>query len=99
MNPAMMNKIRKMQKEMMAAQKRLEETVFNGSAGGGMVKVQATGAKIVTKITIDEDALNKEDKELLEDTILAAINDVFKNVDEETQHIMGAFNPGMPGLF
>ncbi len=99
MNPAMMNKIRKMQKEMMEAQKRLEESVFNGSAGGGMVKVEATGAKEILKITIDEEVLTKEDKEMLEDTIVAALNDVFKNIDEETQHTMGAFTGGMPGMF
>ncbi len=99
MNPAMMNKIRKMQKEMMEAQKRLEETVFNGSAGGGMVKVEANGAKQILSVKIDEDVLNKEDKEMLEDTIVAALNDVFKNIDDETQHTMGAFTGGMPGLF
>lgn len=99
MNPAMMNKIRKMQKEMLEAQKRLEETVFNGTAGGGMVKVEATGGKQILSVKIDEEVLNKDDKEMLEDTIVAALNDVFKNIDEETQHTMGAFTGGMPGLF
>ncbi len=99
MNPAMMNKIRKMQKEMMEAQKRLEQSIFTGSAGGGMVKVEANGSKEILKVTIDEDVLNKEDKEMLEDTIVAALNDVMKNIDEETQDVMGAFTGGMPGLF
>ena len=101
MNPAMMNKIRKMQKEMMEAQKRLEESIFTGTAGGGMVKVEVKGDKTVLSIDIDEDILNPEDKEMIQDTILMAINDVMRKIDEETQDVMGAFTGGMgmPGLF
>lgn len=101
MNPAMMNKIRKMQKEMMEAQKRLEESIFTGTAGGGMVKVEVKGDKTVLSIDIDEDILNPEDKEMIQDTILMAINDAMRKVDEETQDVMGAFTGGMgmPGLF
>ena len=101
MNPAMMNKIRKMQKEMMEAQKRLEESIFTGTAGGGMVKVEVKGDKTVLSIDIDEDLLNPEDKEMIQDTILMAINDAMRKVDEETQDVMGAFTGGMgmPGLF
>ena len=101
MNPAMMNKIRKMQKEMMEAQKRLEESIFTGTAGGGMVKVEVKGDKTVLSIDIDEDILNPEDKEMIQDTILMAINDAMGKVDEETQDVMGAFTGGMgmPGLF
>ena len=101
MNPAMMNKIRKMQKEMMEAQKRLEESIFTGTAGGGMVKVEVKGDKSVVSIDIDEDILNPEDKEMIQDTILMALNDAMRKVDEETQDVMGAFTGGMgmPGLF
>ena len=101
MNPAMMNKIRKMQKEMMEAQKRLEESIFTGTAGGGMVKVEVKGDKTVLSIDIDEDILNPEDKEMIQDTILMAINDAMRKVDEETQDVMGAFTGGMglPGMF
>ena len=101
MNPAMMNKIRKMQKEMMEAQKRLEESILTGTAGGGMVKVEVKGDKTVLSIDIDEDILNPEDKEMIQDTILMAINDAMRKVDEETQDVMGAFTGGMgmPGLF
>lgn len=99
MNPAMINKIKKMQKEMMEAQKRLEETIFSGSAGGGLVRVEAKGSKEIVKILINEEILNPEDKEMIEDTIVAAINDVLRNIDEETSEVMGAFTGGMPGLF
>ena len=101
MNPAMMNKIRKMQKEMLEAQKRLEESIFTGTAGGGMVKVEVKGDKTILSIDIDEDILNPEDKEMIQDTILMALNDAMRKVDEETQDVMGAFTGGMgmPGLF
>lgn len=99
MNPAMMNKIRKMQKEMMEAQKRLEESVFTGTAGGGMVKVEVKGDKTILSIDIDEDILNPDDKEMIQDTILMALNDAMRKVDEETQDVMGAFTGGMPGFF
>ena len=99
MNPAMMNKIRKMQKEMMEAQKRLEESVFTGTAGGGMVKVEVKGDKTILSIDIDKDILNPDDKEMIQDTILMALNDAMRKVDEETQDVMGAFTGGMPGFF
>ena len=101
MNPAMMNKIRKMQREMMEAQKRLEESIFTGTAGGGMVKVEVKGDKTIVSIDIDADILNPEDKEMIQDTIMMAINDAMRKVDEETQDVMGAFTGGMgwPGMF
>lgn len=99
MNPAMINKLKKMQREMQEAQKRLEESIFTGTAGGGMVKVEATGDKRVISVEIDEDVLNPEDKEMIQDTIVAAINDVMRKIDEETQDVMGAFTGGMPGFF
>lgn len=98
MNQAAMMKIKKMQKEMMENQKRIEETVFTGKAGGGMVSVEVTGSYEVKKVTIDKDAFeSKEDIEMIEDSIQAAFNDAFKQISEETEKSMGAFS-GMPGL-
>lgn len=101
MNPAMINKLKKLQKEMQEAEARLKESIFTGTAGGGLVKVEVKGDKTVLSLTINEDILNPDDKELVEDTILAAINDAFRQVDEETEDVMGAFTGGMgmPGLF
>lgn len=101
MNPAMINKLKKMQKDMLDAQKKLEESIFEGTAGGGMVKVEATGAKKIVSIKIDSEVLNPDDKDMIEDTIVAAINDVMRKIDEETEDVMGAFTGGMgmPGLF
>ena len=62
MNQQAMMRLKKMQKQMMDAQKQLEETVFTGTAGGGMVTVQVKGTHEVVSVTIDPDALeSKED--------------------------------------
>jgi len=95
MNPAVINKIKKMQREMQEAQERLNESIFTGTAGGGLVKVEVKGDKTVLSVSINEDIINPEDKELIEDTVLAALNDAFRQVDEETQDVMGAFTGGM----
>ena len=60
MNPAMINKLKKMQKEMLDAQKKLEQSIFTGTAGGGMVKVEATGDKRIVNIEIDEEEVSSE---------------------------------------
>lgn len=102
MNQAAMMKLKKMQKEMMENQKRIEETVFTGKAGGGMVEIQITGAHEVKKITIDPDALeSKEDIEMIEDSLVAAFNDALKQIDAESEKAMGGFAglPGMGGFF
>ena len=85
MNPAMMNKIKKMQREMMEAQKRLEASVFTGTAGGGMVKVEATGDKKIVKneplepnITFNnvEDIIKNVSKKVMCDTYNIHINSI-----------------------
>ena len=53
MNPMMMKKIQKMQRDMMKAQQEIEQSVFTGSAAGGMVTVEATGTKQINKININ----------------------------------------------
>ena len=74
MNQAAMMKIRKMQKEMMDAQKRIAETVFTGKSGGGMVEIQMTGEHEVKSVKIDPEALeSKEDIEMIEDSLVAAL--------------------------
>jgi len=99
MNPAMINKLKKMQREMQEAEQKLRESIFTGTAGGGMVKVEVKGDKSVLSIDIDRDAINPDDKEIIEDAIKAALNDAYRQVDEETQDVMGAFTGGMPGFF
>ena len=96
MNPNMVKKIQRMQREMMEAQKKLEETEFTGTSAG-VVDVVVLGSKEVLKVTINKDAIESlDDLEMIEDTIVAALNNAFDNVDEETQRVMSQFQ--MPGL-
>ena len=93
MNPMMMKKIQKMQRDMVKAQQEIEQSVFTGSAAGG--------TKQINKITINPSVVDPEDVEMLEDVILLALNDALRQVDEKTESTMGQFTKGMniPGLF
>lgn len=98
MNQQAMMRLKKMQKQMMEAQAKLEASVFTGTAGGGMVTVEVKGTHEVLSVKIDPDALeSKEDIEMIEDTLVAALNDANKKLEDATQKIMGGF--GGMGLF
>ena len=100
MNQQAMMRLKKMQKQMMDAQKQLEETVFTGTAGGGMVTVKVKGTHEVLSIEIDPDALeSKDDIEMIQDTIVAALNDANRKLDSESQKLLGGFGGGLGGLF
>lgn len=100
MNQQAMMRLRKMQKQMEEAQAKLESTVFTGTAGGGMVTVEVKGTHEVVSIKIDPDALeSKEDVEMIEDTIVAALNDANKKIESESQKVLGGFGGGFGGLF
>ena len=101
MNPAMMKKMQKMQRDMMKAQKEIEEAIFTGTAGGGLVTVEVTGTKAISKISIKPEIVDPEDVETLEDVMMLALNDAFKQVDDKQQSTMGQFTQGLniPGLF
>jgi nucleoid-associated protein EbfC len=98
MNQGMIRKLQKMQKDMMKAQKDLEETVFTGTAGG-VVAVEVKGDKQVLSIKIEKEAVDPEDVEILQDMILAAINQAMTEIDRTTQEVMAPYTQGMPGLF
>lgn len=100
MNQQAMMRLKKMQKQMMDAQKQLEETVFTGTAGGGMVTVKVKGTHEVLSIEIDPDALeSKDDIEMIQDSIVAALNDANKKLESESQKLLGGFGGGLGGLF
>ena len=99
MNQQAMMRLKKMQKQMMDAQKQLEESVFTGTAGGGMVTVEVKGTHEVLSVTIDPDALeSKEDIEMIQDSIVAALNDASKKIDSESQKLLGGFGGGLGGF-
>lgn len=96
-NPNMLNKLKKMQKDMTKAQQELEESVFIGTAGG-VVSVEAKGNKEIVSVKIQPEAVDPEDVEMLEDMILAAMNDVMRKIDEKTQEVMAPYTSGLPGM-
>ena len=87
----LMKQAQKMQEEMQKAQAELEETEIEGTAGGGLVKVTMTAKKVVTAIEINPDAVDTEDMTMLEDLIVAALNDAYAKADKLYTEKMGAF--------
>ena len=94
----MMNQVRKVQEEM---QKQLEELRVEASSGGGMVQVKMNGHKHLLDLKIDPEAVKDADVEMLQDLILAAINECTRKVDTELQSKMGSLagGLGLPGMF
>lgn len=97
----MMKQAQTMQKRLMDAQSKLKEIPVSASAGGGMVKVEGTADGHITSIVLDPDALNPEDVELLQDSILAAVSECLIRAQQTADQQMGAITGGMniPGLF
>jgi DNA-binding YbaB/EbfC family protein len=91
----MMKQMQKMQKKMAEAQEELGEKTLEGTAGGGMVTVTVSGHKEVVDVKINPEAVDPDDVEMLQDLILAAVNDALKKVEELTNSTMGQFTKGM----
>ena len=93
----MMQQAKQMQEQM---QKRMAETRVETTAGGGMVTVVVNGLKQVLSIKIDPDVVSKDEIEMLQDLIVAAINDANRRVDEQLGNSMKGMlgNLGIPGL-
>ena len=99
MNPKkMMQQVQQMQAQM---QQRMEALRVEGSAGGGMVKATMNGSKELLSIAIDKEAVDPNDVDMLQDLVVAAVNEASRKVDEEMQGALGAMTGGMkiPGLF
>jgi DNA-binding YbaB/EbfC family protein len=93
----MMKQVQKMQADMMAAQESLKDERVEASAGGGMVKVVATGELAIESITIDPAAVDPEDVEMLQDTVLAAVNQALTAAQELAASKMGGVTGGLGG--
>ena len=96
----MMKQAQQMQLNMQKVQAELAEMEVEGQAGSGMVQVIMTCAHEVRRVSLD-DSLLTEDKEMLEDLIVLAINDALKKIDATTQQRMSGFTAGMglpPGM-
>ena len=91
----MMQQVQKMQADMMAAQEQLKHEEVEASAGGGMVTVKVTGDLVVKAITIDPEAIDPEDPELLQDMVLAAVNEAMRAAQELQATKLGGLGGGM----
>ena len=89
----MMKQAQQMQEQL---QKQMSELRVEGNAGGGMVTVVVNGAKQVQSLRIDPEVVSKEDVEMLQDLIVAAINDAHRKADDEMASKMGGMLP--PGM-
>jgi nucleoid-associated protein EbfC len=85
----MLAEAQKLQEEMAAAQDKLKDEKVEASSGGGMVKVVATGEGRLESLVIDPDAVDPEDVELLQDMVLAAVNEAMRQADELREKAMG----------
>lgn len=96
----MMRQAQKMQKELNKAQEEIATMSFEATAGGGMVKAVASGDMSITALTIDPDAVDPEDVEMLQDMVVAAVNEALRGVSEMSNMRMNAVTGGMniPGL-
>jgi hypothetical protein len=97
----MMKQVKKMQEQMLKAQEELGNKTVEGSAGGGVVTVSMNGHKKVLGITIKPEAVDPDDVEMLQDLVMAAVNDALNKADELASQDLGRFTGGMniPGLF
>lgn len=96
----MMRQAQKMQKELNKAQEEIATMNFEATAGGGMVTAVASGDMAITSLTIDPDAVDPEDVEMLQDMVVAAVNEALRGVSELSNQRMSAVTGGMniPGL-
>lgn len=99
----MMKQVQKMQADMAKTQEELKNKTVEVSAGGGVITVTANGSQEITDIKIEPDAVDPNDVEMLEDLVLAAVNEALRKAQElaaqEMQKVTGGLDiPGMPGL-
>lgn len=97
----MMKQMQKLQKQMAQAQEELKSKTVEATAGGGMVKVIASGEKKIIEVIIDKEVVDPEDVEMLQDLVLAATNEALKMADDMINQDMGKFTKGLnlPGMF
>ncbi len=97
----LLKQAQKMQNQMMKAQQELNSKTFEGTAGGGMVKVVMNGGSEVQSVSINKEVVDPDDVEMLEDLVLAAFSNAQEQVQEASNELMGGMSGGgmgMPGL-
>ncbi len=92
----LMKQAQKMQKQMQEQAQEMENKEYGASAGGGAVSVVVTGKRVLKSVTIDPDAVDPEDVEMLQDMIVAAVNEALRQVEEDNAKMLGRLTGGMP---
>ena len=94
----MMKQMQQMQAEMARMQEELAQQEIEATAGGGMVKAVVTGAQELKQVEINPDAVDPDDVELLQDMVVAAVNEALRQSQEVAAKKMGALTGGLGGL-
>ena len=98
---AMMKQAQKMQQEMLRMQEEMQSKVFTATAGGGMVKAGVNGSHEIVELTINPEAVDPDDVEMLQDMVIAAVNEAMRTADAEQAQNMSRLTGGLNlgGLF
>ncbi len=94
----LMKQAQRMQKQMEEKTKEIETKEWEASVGGGAVTVKVSGKKEVTSVELSKEVVDPDDIEMLQDLIMAAVNEAFRNMEDETSAIMGQITGGLGGL-
>jgi nucleoid-associated protein EbfC len=94
---AMLKQVQQMQAEMMEAQEKLKDEIVEASAGGGTVKVKMSGDLELKEVTIDPEALDPDDADVLADMVMAAVNEALRAAQERANEKMGGIAGGLGG--
>ncbi len=97
----MLKQAQQMQKNMLKKQQEVEAMEFSASAGGGAIEVVVSGKKEVISVSLKEEIVDADDIEMLQDLIIASVNEALKKANEAMEEAMGAMTGGMglPGMF
>ena len=98
---AMMKQVQKMQQDMLRMQEELESKTYTASAGGGMVKAEVNGKNEVVSLEINPEAVDPDDVEMLQDMVIAAVNEALRNAEVDKANNMSRMTGGLNlgGLF
>ena len=95
---AMMKQAQKMQQDLMKMQEELEQQTYTAAAGGGVVQATVTGKRELTEIVIDPEAVDPDDVEMLQDMIVAAVNEAMRKAEEASAQSMSKLTGGLGSL-
>jgi DNA-binding YbaB/EbfC family protein len=91
----LMKQAQRMQRQLEENKKKLEETDFTVTSGGGAVRLTVSGARVVKDLQIDPEAVDPDDVEMLQDMLVIAFNDAMKQIDEASEKLAGGMGMGL----